>query len=352
MVGLIHPSDLEAWQHWQASRHRLRTLVHHLRPQVPSTLWLTRTSPDADILVALDSGGMSSRHALAAPLHHLDPTRVAVLAARPRNDLVTADATVVAIDSIETLASALPAVAAVLSSGDYLPAGALAHALARRTGVTSHVAQHGLMTPHAPPLPSGSVLLAWHEADATFWRSGRTDVAAVVVGSQLLWAAAQRGAPIGAAGTSPSAPPTFLGQLHGAELPRGEIARVAFEFCKDTGATYRPHPSEVDRVSRAQHAVWHRRGVRFDDGAVPLAQLEAPVVALFSTGVLEAAAAGRAAWVHHPTPPAWLADLWERYGLSRWGSDPTPAPALPAQEPAQAIAALLTDTADARRSRP
>ena len=50
-------------------------------------------------------------------------------------------------------------------------------------------------------------------------------------------------------------------------------------------------------------------------------------MSVFSTGVLEAAAQGRDAWVDFPRPPAWLGEFWERYGMHRFGGAPTPAPA-------------------------
>ena len=48
--------------------------------------------------------------------------------------------------------------------------------------------------PQAPPLPVGATLLAFSEADAEFWVSGRRDVTTHAVGSQLLYLAAQKAA--------------------------------------------------------------------------------------------------------------------------------------------------------------
>ncbi|MDT0193774.1 MULTISPECIES: hypothetical protein [unclassified Arthrobacter] len=193
------------------------------------------------------------------------------------------------------------------------------------------------MTPHAPPLPEDAHLLAFSDADAEFWRSGRCDVTWDVVGSQLLWTAGAQGS----GRVSEDARPVFLGQLHGAELPRSGFARAATLFCTTTGAMYRPHPSETDRLSRLQHALWERRGVTLDRSGIPLAELNAPIASVFSTGVLEAAARGIPAWVTYPSPPAWLEEFWERYGMSRWGTEPTPAPARPDLEPARAIAEIV-----------
>jgi hypothetical protein len=69
------------------------------------------------------------------------------------------------------------------------------------------------------------------------------------------------------------------------------------------------------------------------------------VVSVFSTGVLEAAARGMPAWVEFPKPPSWLQEFWERYGMSRYGAEPTPAPSRPAVEPASAIARVLAGEA-------
>ena len=180
-------------------------------------------------------------------------------------------------------------------------------------------------------------LLAWSAADADFWRSGRTDVQTQVVGSQLLWEASQGHTRV------TDDRPTFLGQLHSAEMGRREMARFTGAFCRTEGTRYRPHPGERDRLSRWQHARWRRQGIEFDDGSVPLRELPTPVVSVFSTGILEAAARGVPAWAAYDRPPAWLAEFWERYAMSRYGSDPTPAPAPPEREPAVAVAAAVEE---------
>ncbi len=59
----------------------------------------------------------------------------------------------------------------------------------RSTTCPFFVAQHGALTPFAPPLPRAAHLLAWSEADADFWTAGRQDVQVTAVGSQLLWVA-------------------------------------------------------------------------------------------------------------------------------------------------------------------
>ncbi len=114
-------------------------------------------------------------------------------------------------------------------------------------------------------------------------------------------AAARPGRPAPATST-PATAPVYLGQLHAAELARRDLARAAAGFCRAHDATYRPHPSERDRLSRLLHALLasprHPRRRRAAPG-----ELAAPVVSVFSTGVLEAAARGLPAWVDFPDPP-------------------------------------------------
>lgn len=121
------------------------------------------------------------------------------------------------------------------------------------------------------------------------------------------------------------------------------MVKAITEFCRQTGAIYRPHPSETDRLSTIQHGVWQRLGIEIDRTGRPLDRLRAPVVSIFSTGLLEAAAQGTPAWAYCPSPPAWLSEFWDRYGLGQWGGPPTPAPPLPEREPAQTIAQWLEE---------
>ncbi|MBT2519658.1 RNA-binding protein [Arthrobacter sp. ISL-28] len=336
-MGLNHPRDLEAWKDWQ----RRRSLIQQLRfrraggSEFVPVLAVRGSKPL--LLVALDAAKPTSIASLVRPLEFMDTSSVAVLAPSDvRSQLPGGPWADVPVND-DVLYEQLAEVGAVLATGHFLPIGSLAHRWSRQLRATFFVAQHGLMTPHAPPLPENGRLLAFSKADADFWRSGRTDVSAEVVGSQLLWQAQNQ--PVG--GVDPDSEPVYLGQLHGAELPRRGLARAAIQFCKSTGAVYRPHPSETDKLSRFQHALWERRGVRIDHSGVPLTHLTAPVASAFSTGVLEAAARGIPAWVSYPSPPAWLEEFWERYGLSRWGSAPTPPPPQPKKEPAQAIARII-----------
>ena len=156
--------------------------------------------------------------------------------------------------------------------------------------------------------------------------------------SQLLWRAAQE--PPADAGSD--AAPTFLGQLHGVELGRAYMTATSHDFCRATGALYRPHPAERDRLSRWTHAAWEREGITIDRSGTPLVETRSPVVSVFSTGVLEAAARGLAAWVHAPGAPDWLSALHARYSMSPWGASPTPPPPATGQEPARTVALALT----------
>lgn len=202
------------------------------------------------------------------------------------------------------------------------------------------VAQHGLMTPLAPPLPADAHLLAWSAADGEFWISGRQDIRIHEVGSQLLHYAAQQEVEL-----NPAAAPLFLGQLHGAELPRWRMAKAAYSACRNGQAIYRPHPAERDVMSRLQHRWWAQRGIRVDHHGGSLLEARAPVVSVFSTGVLEAAASGLPAWVTYPDPPRWLEEFWERYGMSRLGQAPTARPRIALVEPALVAAGVVADLA-------
>lgn len=378
--GLLHPRSLADWRRWQAARHPVRGVVRDLRSGLQGlsqrhltlrptgaatgaateaateaatgvaagagpggtvgaagTAYLAVGSPDADILVVLDSLAPSSVLSLARPLAFLPAERVAVLSHEPADAILPA-----ALRSQPVTTSqwqrALPYARVVAGAGDYLDLGGQAFAWARRHGLRRIVVQHGLMTPLAPPLGADVRLLAWSPADADFWWSGRQDAQSVVVGSQLLWEASRAGAQ---SGPGAGQRPVFLGQLHGAELPWRQMARTAERFCRETGAVYRPHPGERDRTSRLTHALFQRRGITIDHAGMPLAQLTGPVVSIFSTGVLEAAARGVPAWVTCADPPPWLRDFWARYDMRQWGDRPTPGPPIPATEPAAAVAAAL-----------
>lgn len=357
-MALIHPRSLDRWQEWQHSRHRLR----HAKHALTGTLGSLRGSPAAEepaptlvrhrregedpaaprVLIGVDSATPSSRASLLTALPYLT-VGVDVLA--------PAGVELPELGgpewSAEPLTDARRALdeeppAALLTLGHHLGVGRVLHDWALETGVRTAVVQHGALTPFAPPLPADTTLLAWSDADAAFHRSGREDVATRTVGSQLLWQAAHESesAPSPAGGQI-----VFLGQMHGAELPRRLSAGIPYEFCRREGAVYRPHPAETDRVSRAAHALMRRRGIEVVEPTTPLPELDGPVVGIFSTGILEAAVRGRPAWVTGRSMPDWVREFWERYGMRRWGGPPTQAPAVGADEPARLIAQFLEDGA-------
>lgn len=348
--GLRHPGDLVAWRRWHESRHPVRGVARsvraRLRPSAVTQVDLLAPGPDADLLVAVEATHASVARAVVAPLAHLEPGRTVVVAPvgwLPPDAYATHRRRTVALSVLATLVTPR----AVLATGHYTEIGAAAFAVADDRDVPFLIAQHGALTPFAPPLPRAARLLAWSAADGAFWTTERRDIEVEVVGSELLWAA--RGLVTGAGAPSSTSESdgrlVYLGQGHAAELSRARLAHAALTTCREHGAVYRPHPSERDVTSRAVLAAYERAGITVDTTDVPLVDLAAPIVSVFSTGVLEAAARGRDAWVDFPRPPAWLGEFWERYGMHRLGSSPTPAPVLPDQEPARRIAEIVSEAA-------
>lgn len=357
-MGLNHPSDLEAFRRDAENRQsfaRLRRFRRRIRPDADRlVLYLTRlddgpeveTKSTPDILLACDSRAPSSRLAVLGVIDHLDPTRLAVLTPFPleARDLPgdASDRRVrlgrsEPITTLDELRSALPEIAVVLSAGHHLPVGAMADQLVRCSAASSIVIQHGMLLPQAPPLPHDVTVAVWSSEDGAFWAGERPDVDVVVVGSELI----RQATLTAATPVRVDATPLFCGALHGTEMPRLQIESISRNFCRATGARYRPHPSEVDLQSRLTHLVWRALGITFDTGDRPLIESDAPVVGICSTGILEAAAAGLPAWVYHPDPPAWLVEVWERNGLAQWGSPPTPRPDIGEGEPARVLAELV-----------
>ncbi|HXH77214.1 hypothetical protein [Nocardioides sp.] len=346
MTGLLHPTDLRAWRTWHESRHPIRSTVRSLlgrgRGERPALDLVA--PPAADILVCIEATHTSVRSAVASVLSHLPAERTAILcqpawvlpstyAQHTRNSVTAHD-----------LVDRLPHLRAVLAAGHYTVVGAAGHDAAVAKGADFFISQHGALTPYAPPLPPESRLLAWSQGDADFWRSGRTDVHTFVTGSQLLWSAGNHRDTAPRVSTSgPRDRLTYLGQMHGAELSRSRLASAAAGFCRTHRATYRPHPSERDKLSQFTHAAYRRAGITVD-AAAQLTDLDGPVVSVFSTGVLEAAAQGREAWVDFPRPPAWLVEFWERYDMHRFEDVPTPPPARHDEEPARRIARILMES--------
>jgi hypothetical protein len=338
--GLRFSVDIDGWHHWQERRSLLRRVRNRLGPaaRAGSELFgVVRGGPDADICVVVDATHASVAAALLEPLAKLP---------RERTVLVLAPGLSLGLDhpavptSPEQLASALRGVTTVLGSGHYTSAGAAVWAVL--PGARTFVSQHGALTPFAPPLPDRTTVLAWTQADGDFWRSGRDEIGVESVGSQLLWQAG-----LDSAGPTRASRGglTYLGQGHAAEIPRARMVGAALHFCREHGATYRPHPSERDRLSLMTLGAYQRAGITVSTGAGPLSGVIDPIVSVFSTGVLEAAARGRDAWVDFPRPPSWLGEFWERYGMSRFGTAPTPAPARPEVEPARRIAEIVMKAA-------
>ena len=338
-MGLTYPLDIDAWAAWQKRQNTLRwakgearSLIGRLRggaaeqeAPVGGVLYTRGAVPR--VLIVLDSFSPTSRNSLLEPLKYLENVGVALWVPEDASEYLNGqyaterygrDAWTEQEVTGDQLQGLLPGVRVVLSLGHYLARGAAAYEYSRAIGAEYWVVQHGLLVPQAPPLPVGATLLAFSEADAQFWASGRRDVTTHAVGSQLLYLAAQKAA--------------------GAE---------AHSFLKKYGGIYRPHPSEKDKLSVLTHKLWEKEGIRIDRSGTPLNEVPNPVVSIFSTGVLEAAIRGIPAWVYHPAPPVWLVEFWDRYGMNRWGSEPTPAPVQPEKEPARRIAELIIETLEA-----
>ena len=354
-MGLNYPLDIDAWAAWQKKQNALRWAKTEAAGFFRRNRGNTQQGPASGrlyvrgsvprVLIVLDSFSPTSCSALLEPLKYLSIIGLAIWC--PNTNGTPAALAEYLTDEWEErslsateLTKTLPGVRIVLSLGHYLQLGRAAYQYAHTIGAEYWVVQHGLLVPAAPPLPVGCTLLAFSDADAEFWMSGRRDVRAFTVGSQLLYNANQKslGVPVESSGA-----PIFLGQMHGAELPRSSYVNVSYRFIKKHNAIYRPHPSETDKLSTLTHALWERQGIPIDRSGVPLNELPNPVVSIFSTGVLEAAIRGIPAWVYHPNPPGWLEEFWNRYGMGRWGEDRTPAPPQPDIEPARRIAELIIE---------
>ena len=363
---LKYPLDLDAWQAWQRrqkklkwAKYKLNSLLDSARSRtvaeesVRGLLYTRGAKPQ--VLIVMDSFSPTNRNAILEPLKHLNAVDVALWVPEDASEYLDGqyasehysrkDWTEQEISGDE-LMRLLPDIRIVLSAAQFLSRGAVAYEFSRAIGAEYWMVQHGLLVPQAPPLPVGCTLLAFSEADAEFWASGRRDVTTHAVGSQLLYLAAQKAAGAEAQKQN-DLEPIFLGQMHGAELPRASFAYASHSFLKKFGGTYRPHPSEKDKLSVLTHKLWEKEGIRIDRSGTPLNEVPNPVVSIFSTGVLEAAIRGIPAWVYHPAPPAWLVEFWDRYGMNQWGQEPTPAPVQPKKEPAQRIAELMIETLEA-----
>ena len=363
---LKYPLDLDAWQAWQRRQKKLKWAKYKLNSLLASArsrtvaeepvhglLYTRGTKPQ--VLIVMDSFSPTNRNAILEPLKHLDAVDVALWVPEDASEYLDGQYASERYSrkdwseqeiSGDELMRLLPDIRIVLSAAQFLGRGAAAYEYARAIGAEYWMVQHGLLVPQAPPLPVGCTLLAFSEADAEFWASGRRDVTTHAVGSQLLYLAAQKAAGAEAQKQN-DLEPIFLGQMHGAELPRASFAYASHSFLKKFGGSYRPHPSEKDKLSVLTHKLWEKEGIHIDRSGTPLNEVPNPVVSIFSTGVLEAAIRGIPAWVYHPAPPAWLVEFWDRYGMNQWGQEPTPAPVQPKKEPAQRIAELMIETLEA-----
>lgn len=355
-MGLKYPSDLDAWARWQANGNLLRKAKDSVRElqnrvrkpaqqeqasTVQGVLHSASEAPKA--LFILDSTTPTAMSSLIRPLRYMPEGSYAVWAPEDVSaHLPSANWQVQELVD-QQIGFRLPHLTYVVALGHYMDRGNAGYRYAQSRSIRFVTVQHGLNTPYAPPLAPGTHLLAFSEADAQFWISGRTDVTYDVVGSQLFWEAS-KAAESQAPSIELDSRPIFLGQMHGAELPRHAYASAGYTFCKQNDARYRPHPSEKDKLSVLTHRLWAKMGIDVDSGEVPLSEVSAPVVSIFSTGVLEAAIRGVPSWVYHSNPPAWLEEFWDRYGMNRWGGEPTPAPVLPDIEPAQKIAHIITQS--------
>ncbi len=337
-MGLRIPRDLAAWRSWERRRQLARSVVRRLSRSGPPQVWVARSRPDPRVAVLLEQRTGPVRAALVDPLHQLPDAGVLVVAPFDLTGTVPPTWQVTQQADIHLGRDFLAGrVVMATSHATDLAQAVYQQALAR--GVHYWVVQARVLNPYAPPLPEGGRLLAWSDADAEFWASGRTDVQTTVVGSQLLWLAQRQ-----RVGYLPEGHrPVFLGQTPASGLSRAGLLRAAVTFCHKTHGTYRPHPEATDHLSGLEQATFDGLGIDVDRTGALLEQVARPVVSACSTGLLEAAARGLPAYVWYPRPPGWLQDLWRRYRLHPWGAEPSPTPVLPAAQPAHTVARLVRE---------
>ena len=188
--------------------------------------------------------------------------------------------------------------------GNTWPAARVGYAWSRRLGLPYFVAvQHGAADADAPPLPRG--------ARAVRVERGRRRVLAVrphdVRGRRGRLPAALGGRRGHAAGhRDPTTAPTFLGQLHGAELPRARLAAAAATFCRATSTP----PTVRTPASATGRSRW-RRTPAGDAAGSP------------STGPASRCASWRAPRSSACSPPA--CSRRPRRGVPAWVDFPRPA---------------------------
>lgn len=341
--------ELEAWQAWQRRQKGVVGALRSLRNRKQKTPTLRLSSwgdpKNGSVLLALDGLEPSLRAALVDPVRKLHESgrHVCVLSSLPVEGLFPGEGHSRVLNLRSEISAQLPTnPCAVVSVGNYLPAGAAAYAVSQRLHVPYFVVQHGVLTPFAPPLPRNTTLLAWSEEDLRFWAGDARGINGQPVGSQLLWNANVDSAAHSTQrdGSSENAV-TFLGQLHGAELPRSTTRMSVASLRSEHTVRYRPHPVESDIQSRLQHRIWAHQGVEIVESS-ELSSLPGPVLAHFSTGILESSAAGIASYAYCSAPPRWLEELWDRYCMQQWGSSQATKAAVPTHEPAAAIAERIS----------
>ncbi|MGL5826470.1 MAG: hypothetical protein ACRCYU_16910 [Nocardioides sp.] len=337
-MGLLHPDDLSAWRRARGARPALGRLAVGLRELTHDPrfeLFIGGSVPT--LLVALESTSVANRTAVLPPLRHVDMTKVAILAPFGAGPVLPQHPWDTKILFPEELPRYFDRMNAVLATSNHTDVGASAYDFSQAVNCPFYLVQSTLITSHSPPVPSGATLLGWSDADIAFWRDGSTHAASAtntVVGSQLLWAAAQDRIDE----PNKAAPTTYLGQLQETALGAKPMAKAAEDFCLAYDAVYRPHPAETDRRARSVHERFVRVGIALDQSRTPLRTFDGPVVSPYSSGVLEAAARGLPAWVDFPQPPEWLCEVWERYAMVTYGeTTPTPSPVITNFEPAYAI---------------
>lgn len=331
------------WRKWRTRREGLLR-GRFVSPFSPAALGIYSDDPwvpDASHLVVC--------------LENLSPTQVASLlrpeaVLRSRNAAVAVIAPLSFVDGLAHIGLTLrerlttpgvwshPKPKLILATSHCSTSGQFAWELSIKSGVPFVIVQHGVVTPFAPPLPEGCHLFAWTPEDAEFWVSGRTDVMTTVVGSQIIWDAGVSQCKVSQCKKGePEGPICFLGQLHGPELSRSTTIRTVAALARAGPVVYRPHPGETDLVSRLIHRRWQHQGIPIEPPTSRLGEKSAAVAGIFSTGILEAAASGRAAFGFCARPPSWLPEFWDRYKIKQFGTDESTRVEIPAREPASVI---------------
>lgn len=335
--------NIDEWRVWQAScapwPRRARARFTRNSAVALSSVTVGGSAPV--VLVAVDSVNTSSDAAVLDPLRVL-VTQVPLAILTPSSLLEDVHHSLAGIPTHKRSLSddLFSGVRCIISAGAHLEAGRFAANVAARRKIPYFMVQHGLITPFEPPIPERFHVFAWTNRDAEIWTRFGTRVTATSVGSQLLSRAVNHGD----AHRQVDVPPVFLGQLHGAELDRRVTVRTVERLLEETEFSYRPHPAEQDLMSRIQHRRWRQKGLKIMPSRSSLRELSRPTVGIFSTGLLETAAAGCPSWGFCVDPPMWVEELWDAYGIQQWGSSrPTPPPRRVEIAPATAIADAVLD---------